>query len=323
MAVRSPTSDDIAAAARRVPRFAHRTPLIRLEIEDAGPEIYVKLENLQPMGAFKLRPAGNVVGRWLDDGTLPHGVYTASSGNSGLGLAWAARSAGVAARIYVPDGSSPAKLAALARLGAEVIPLPYDAWWRMIVEHGRNDEPGRFFNAVGDPHAMAGNATIGREILEDLPDVDTVAVPFGGGGLASGIAAGLHGQGSNARIVACEPATAAPLTAARAAGRIVEIKAGRSFVDAIGVASVLPEMWPLTQRLIDDVCAVDLEQVAAAIRLLFTRARVVAEGAGAVALAATLAGHTGHGKVVCIVSGGNIAAPAFARILAGGVPEAG
>jgi len=323
MPLSPPTQADIAAAAKRIRRFAQPTPLIRLALDDAGPEIYLKLENLHPMGAFKLRPAGNVVGRWLDDGTLPHGVYTASSGNSGLGLGWAARTAGVPARIYVPEGASPAKLAALARLGAKVIPLPYDAWWRMIVARGRKGEPGRFFNAVGDTQAMAGNATIGREILEDLPDVDTVAVPFGGGGLACGIAAGLRAQGSNARIIACEPATAAPLTAARAAGRIVTIQVQPSFVDAIGVATLLPEMWPLTQDLIADTCAVDLDQVAAAIRLLFTRARVVAEGAGAVALAATLAGHAGAGKVVCIVSGGNIAAPAFTRILAGGVPKPG
>ncbi len=322
-ALRPPTWAEIEAAAGRLSRFAVRTPLIPLAIEDAPAEIYLKPENLQPIGAFKLRPAGNVVGRWLEDGALADGVYTASSGNSGLGLAWAARIAGIPARVYVPDGASPAKLAAIARLGAKVIPLSSEAWWRMIVEHGREDERGRFFNAVGDVHAMAGNATIGLEILDELPDVAAIAVPFGGGGLACGIAAAVRARGSNARIIACEPATATPLAAARAAGRIVRIDPRRSFIDAIGVAAVLPEMWPLTRELIDDVCAASPEEVAAAIRLLVARARIVAEGAGGVALAATLAGRAGTGKVVCVISGGNIAAPMFARILAGGVPAPG
>ena len=198
--------------------------------------------------------------------------------------------------------------------------MPFDDWWQTLVDHGQAGRGGVFIHPVSDPAVMAGNGTIGLEILEDLPDVDTVLVPYGGGGLSCGIAAAMRGSGSRARVIACEVETAAPLSAALAAGGPVPTPYTPSFVDGIGGKSVLAEMWPLASRLLDGALAVPLSDVAAALRLLVERAHVVAEGAGATPVAAALSGRAGRGKVVCVVSGGNIDAAVLARILSGETP---
>ncbi|MEE8526518.1 MAG: pyridoxal-phosphate dependent enzyme [Thermoanaerobaculia bacterium] len=307
---------EIRAARERISGAAIRTPLLRLDLEDAPCEIYLKLENLQPIGSFKLRGAGNamaIAGREA----LARGVVTASAGNMAQGVAWNARRLGIRCRVIVPDHAPRTKLDAIERLGGEVVAVPFADWWRVIVEHRFAGIEGHFIHPVSDPAVIAGNGTIGLEILEDLADVDAVVVPFGGGGLSCGIASALRAEQPGARVYACEVETAAPLSASLAAGERREIDYVPSFVDGIGGKSVLAEMWPLVRRLLAGSIVVSLHQVAAAVRLLAMRARVVAEGAGAAALAAALTGRAGSGKVVCVVSGGNIDGARLAAILQG------
>jgi threonine dehydratase len=319
MPVDAPTLAEVRAARERLAGLVLRTPLVRLPVDDAPAEIYLKLECLQPIGSFKLRGATNAMALAGPE-ALREGVYTASAGNMAQGVAWSARRLGLAATAIVPDHAPQSKLSALARLGAQVEKVPFDAWWQVLVDHGQAGRKGLFIHPVSDPSVMAGNGTIGLEILEDLPDVHTVLVPYGGGGLSCGIAAAIRGSGSRARVIACEVDTAAPLSAALAAGRPVPVPYTASFVDGIGSKGVLPEMWPLASRLLDGALSSPLDDVAAAVRLLVERAHVVSEGAGAAPVAAALSGKAGRGKTVCVVSGGNIDARVLARILSGEVP---
>jgi threonine dehydratase len=315
----APTLAEIRAAQERLFGLVVRTPLVRLALEDAPGEVYLKLENLQPIGSFKLRGASNAMALASPD-RLRHGVYTASAGNMAQGVAWSARRLGVRATAIVPDHAPEAKLAALARLGAQVEKVPFDRWWQLLVDHGQPGREELFIHPVSDRAVMAGNGTIGLEILEDMPDVETVLVPYGGGGLSCGIASAIRGRGSRARVIACEVETAAPLSAALAAGGPVATTYTPSFVDGIGGKSVLAEMWPLASRLLDGAVARPLAEVAAAVRLLAERAHVIAEGAGAAPVAAALSGRAGRGKIACVISGGNIDARVLGRILAGEVP---
>jgi threonine dehydratase len=309
----------IEAARDRLREVALRTPLIRLPVDDAPAEIYLKLENLQPIGSFKLRGAGNAMLRAGRE-RLRHGVYTASAGNMAQGVAWNARRLGVPCRVIVPETAPRAKLDAIERLGAHVIKVPYDRWWSALVEHGYPGMEGMFVHPVSDPDVVAGNGTIGLEILEDLPDVDAVLVPYGGGGLSCGIACAIRARRPAARVYACEVATAAPFKASLEAGSPQAIDHTPSFVDGIGGKSVLPEMWPLARRVLAGSLVVTLREVADAVRLLLQRSHVVAEGAGAAPVAAALGGEVARGKVVCVVSGGNIDLAALAKILDGALP---
>jgi threonine dehydratase len=315
----APTLAEVRAARDRLSGLIVRTPLVRLPVEDAPGEVYLKLENLQPIGSFKLRGAGNAMALAGPE-RLRHGVYTASAGNMAQGVAWSARRLGARATAIVPEHAPEAKLGALARLGARVEKVAFDAWWQILVDNGQGGREELFIHPVSDRAVMAGNGTIGLEILEDLPDVETVLVPYGGGGLSCGIAAAIRGRGSRARVIACEVETAAPLSAALAAGAPVPAAYAPSFVDGIGGKSVLAEMWPLVSRLLDGALASPLADVAAAVRLLAERAHVVAEGAGAAPVAAALSGRAGRGKMVCVVSGGNIDARVLSRILSGETP---
>jgi threonine dehydratase len=319
MPVDAPTLAEVQAARQRLAGLVLRTPLVRLHVDDAPAEIYLKLECLQPIGSFKLRGATNAMALAGPE-ALRDGVYTASAGNMAQGVAWSARRLGLAATAIVPEHAPQAKLSALARLGTQVEKVPFDAWWQVLVDHGQAGRKGFFIHPVSDASVMAGNGTIGLEILEDLPDVHAVLVPYGGGGLSCGIAAALRGSGSRARVIACEVETAAPLSAALAAGRPVPTAYTASFVDGIGSKGVLPEMWPLASRLLDGAISSPLDDVAATVRLLAERAHVVSEGAGAAPVAAALSGRAGRGKTVCVVSGGNIDARVLARILSGEVP---
>jgi len=310
---------EIRAARERIAGSALRTPLVRLELEDAPAELYLKLENLQPIGSFKLRGAGNAMA-CAGRAALARGFYTASAGNMAQGVAWNARRLGVACAVVVPENAPRAKLDALERLGARIVPVPYERWWQVLVEHRYPGLEGVFIHPVSDAAVIAGNGTIGLEIHEDLPNVDAVVVPYGGGGLSCGIASALRALRPEARVFAAEVETAAPLAASLAAGEPRAIEHRASFVDGIGGRSVLAEMWPLASALLSGSIVVALAEIAAAIRLLATRARTVAEGAGAAALAAALTGKAGHGRVVCVVSGGNIDATKLAKILEGGLP---
>jgi threonine dehydratase len=237
------------------------------------------------------------------------------------GVAWAARELGVPATIVVPDHAPQTKLDAIERLGGRVVKVPYERWWAAIAESRYDDAEGLFVHPVQDDAVMAGNGTIGLELAEELPDAEAVLVPFGGGGLVSGIASGLRGAGSSARIYAVAPETGAAIVASFAAGEPRTVDYTPSFVDGSGAGAVLPRMWEVARPLLDGAFAVSLDDAAAAVRLIAERVRVVAEGAGALALAAALAGHAGTGKVVCIVSGGNIDAARLAAILRGETPE--
>jgi threonine dehydratase len=304
---------DVRAARNRIASTVGRTPLIRLAV-DAPAEIYLKLENLQPIGSFKLRGATNAI-RSLPFGVVAKGVYTASAGNMAQGVAWGARDLGVPCTVVMPDSAPATKVNAVKRLGASIVQVPFDEWWQTLRDHGREGMDGRFIHPVADRDVMAGNGTIGLEIVEDLPDVDAVLVPFGGGGLVSGIATAVRALQPRARIYGCEVETSTPLSAALAAGHPVVVERTPSFVDGIGGRGVLDEMWPIVSALVDGALVATLAETRAAIRLLEERARVVAEGAGAVPVAAALAGRGGVGKVVCVVSGGNIDTSTFVDIL--------
>ena len=317
------TLDEINAARARIAGTVLRSPLVRLHV-DAPAEIWLKLECLQPIGSFKLRGATNAMRRLATESPerLAQGVYTASAGNMAQGVAWGARSLGIACTVVVPETAPATKLAAIERLGARVDKRPFDQWWRVISEHGDPTMPGTFIHPFADPDVMAGNGTIAIEILEDLPEAAAVLVPYGGGGLACGIAAGVRAasKGRAPRVFACEVESASPLDAALRAGTPTAASYAPSFVDGIGSKRVADEMWPLARTLLDGSLVVTVRAVADAVRLLVERARVVAEGAGAAAVAAALSGSAPNGPIVCIVSGGNIDTAKLARILAGEVP---
>jgi threonine dehydratase len=311
--------EEILAARERIAGAAVRTPLVRLAVEAAPAEIWCKLENLQPIGSFKIRGAVNAV-RSADPALVAQGLVTASAGNMAQGVAWVARELGVPATIAVPEHAPQTKLEAIARLGGSAVKLPYADWWECIVHSRVEGVDGLFVHPVSDTAVMAGNGTIGLEILEDLPDVDAVVIPYGGGGLTTGIASALRAQRPQTRVYTVEPETAAALAAAYAAGRPVEIDYRASFVDGSGSRGVLAEMWPRVSAVIDDALVVTIDEAAAAVRTLAERLRVLAEGAGALATAAALAGRAGGGRVVAIVSGGNIDLATLARILEGESP---
>lgn len=310
---------DIRAARERLRGIAVRTPLVRLNVDDAPCEIFLKLENLQPIGSFKLRGAANAMAL-ATPGQLQHGVYTASAGNMAQGVAWSARRLGIPCTVIVPEHAPATKLAAIERLGGTVVKVPFDDWWQVLMTHQHRGMAGLFIHPVSDPAVMAGNGTIGLEILEDLADVSAVVVPYGGGGLSCGIASALRALAPQVPVYACEVETAAPLAPALAAGDVQQVTYTPSFVDGIGGKSVLAEMWPLAKELLRASLVVSLDAVANAVRLLAERNRVIAEGAGAASVAAALTGRAGAGKVVCIVSGGNIDSARLTTILAGNTP---
>ncbi len=312
--------EDIRAARERIAASVVRTPLVRLEVEGAPAEIWLKLENLQPIGSFKLRGASNAMAL-AAPGELARGVWTASAGNMAQGVAWQARRLGIPCAVVAPDHAPETKLAALRRLGASVTKLPFQEWFQILATRTHPGMEGLFIHPVSDPAVMAGNGTIGLEILEDLPEVEAIVIPYGGGGLSCGIASAVRALAPGVRIHACEVETAAPLAASLAAGKPVRIDYRKSFVDGIGGPFVLEEIWPLARRLLDGSLVVGLDRVAGAVRTLVERARVVAEGAGAAPVAAALAGMAGGGRVVCVVSGGNLDAAKLAVILGGGVPD--
>ena len=306
--------EEIEAARQRLLGLAVRTPLVRLNMDTAPIEIYLKLENLQPIGAFKIRGAGNAMAIAGDE-ALRDGVWTASAGNMAQGVAWNAARLGIHCSVVVPDHAPEAKLEALGRLGASIVKVPFDDWWQTIVTHEYAGQGGVFVHPVSDRAVMAGNGTIGLELVEDLPDLDAVVVPYGGGGLSSGIASALRHLAPEVPVYGAEVETSAALHAAFAAGEPTEIEYVPSFVDGIGSGRVLDEMWPRGSELLTGSRVSSLHEVENAVRALAMRNHVVAEGAGAASVAAALGGGAGAGKVVCIVSGGNINASKLAEIL--------
>ena len=310
---------EIEAARARIADVAVRTPLVRLHAPEtpADTKIYLKLETLQPIGSFKTRGATNAV-RLASKAKRARGLVTASAGNMAQGVAWAGRELGLPVTIAVPEHAPEAKLGAIERLGGKVLKVPYHDWWQAIVTSRVEGVDGLFVHPVQDEGVMAGNGTIGLEILDDLPDPDAVVIPYGGGGLTVGIASAIRALRPQTKIYTAEPETGAALAAALRAGEPADVEYSPSFVDGAGSRRVLDTMWPRVRPLVDDAFAVPIADAAAAVRTLAGRARVIAEGAGALATAAALSGRAGTGKVVCIVSGGNIDLARLAGILEGG-----
>jgi threonine dehydratase len=320
MNVRLPTPSEVETARSAILGIARRTPLWRLDAPTPpGVTIWLKLENLQPLGSFKLRAGVNAL-KSRDPASLRAGVIAPSAGNFGLGLAYAARQMDLPVTIVAPDTAAIAKTEALRSLGATVVRLPSEAWWQVLTTRRFDGASGAFFHPVAETEVVAGNATIGAEIVEDLDRFDAVVVPFGGGGLISGIGSVMRRLRPGVRMIAAEAETAGPAAAALAAGGPVRVNHTPSFVDGIGSSTVLEEMWPLIRETVDAAVSVSLADISDAIRLLASRHHVIAEGAGATSVAAALSGRAGSGDIVCIVSGGNIDGSKLGPILGGQLP---
>jgi threonine dehydratase len=295
--------EEIRAARERISDAVVRTPLVAFD-----ERIFLKLESLQPIGSFKLRGALNAM-----RAQPAQDVVTASAGNMAQGVGWAARELGVHATVVAPEHAPRAKLDRVEALGAEVVLVPHEVWWQTMVDRRYEGVDALFIHPVEDELVMAGNGTIGLELAEDAPEFDTVVIPWGGGGLTTGIASALDALRPDVTVVTAEPETAAPLAASLAAGRPAEIEYAPSFVDGAGGRALLPTMWERAQELVDEAVAVPLDDVGEAMRLLATRAGLVVEGAGALALAVAL---RRDDRCVCIVSGRNVDLDVYAQIVA-------
>jgi threonine dehydratase len=318
--IQSVPLEQIRAAQQRLAGVVQPSPLVRLEMHKAPAEIYLKLENLQPIRSFKIRGLGNAILQ-ASERSLSKGIWTSSMGNAALAVAWHAHRLGLPCTIVVPHSAVETKLAAIRRLGGRIIKTDYETWWQTFRSHQFEGLDSLFVHPFADTAVIAGNGIIGLEILDRVPDLDAVIVPYGGGGLSCGIAAALQALRPEAKVYASEVDTAAPLAASLAAGGPQRIERLPSFVDGIGAVAIAEQMWPLVRRSVANSIVVSLSEIASAIRLLIERHCTVAEGAGASSLAAALTGAAGSGKVVCVVSGGNIETSTLAGILLGTMPR--
>ena len=317
--MRAISLDTIRDAARNIYDVAVRTPLVPLgAMTPGGPDIYLKLETLQPIGSFKIRGAYNAVRR-LSREQLANGVWTVSAGNAAQGVALAARRAGVPCSVMTMDTAPQAKLRAIERLGATIIQLPYDECWRTVETHASDRMKGHFVHPFDDDDFISGNGTAGLEIIEDLPNVDAVVAPVGGGGLLAGIGVAFRALRPEARVYAAEPETAAPLKRSLEAGKASRFDEWTaSFVDGAGGKSVLDSMWPLLREHVHESIVVSLDDAAQAMRLVAERWRVISEGAAACAVAAAVSpamAERGHKNIVAVVSGGNVDLKKFAQLV--------
>jgi threonine dehydratase len=304
-------------ARRNIDGIAIRTPLVRLNTDGLGGgehEVFLKLENLQPIGSFKIRGAANVMAK-LPRAQLSRGVLTASAGNMAQGVAFCARRLGVPATVVTPETAPETKLRAVERMGARIIKAPFDAWWKTFEDRAFPGVDAAFVHAFDDPNVMAGNGTIGLELIEDLPDLDAIVIPWGGGGLACGIAGVVKALRPSTRVYAAEVETGAPLAASLQAGTPQVVDYRPSFVDGIASKTVFPNMLDLAQRLLDGSIVMTLDEIAFAMRFVAERNCLIAEGAAACAIAAALSGKAGGGKIVAILSGGNINLKKFAELV--------
>ncbi len=305
------TVAQVEEARKNIGGIALRTPLVPLYTDDG---VYLKLENLQPIGSFKLRGAANVMAR-TPRARLERGVMTASAGNMAQGVAYCARRMGIPATVVAPDTAPQTKIRAVERLGGRIIQAPFDQWWRTFETRSYPGVEATFIHAFDDLDVMAGNGTIALELLEDLPEMDAVVIPWGGGGLSCGIAAVLCRLAPRVRIFAAEIETAAPLAASLTAGEPRTVDYQPSFVDGIGARMVFPNMFRHARNLLDGSIVVSLADAAAAMKLVAERNRVIAEGASACAVAAAVSGRAGRGRVVALLSGGNVDLAKFAELV--------
>jgi threonine dehydratase len=313
--VRAITLDDIRVATQRIAGTVLRTPLIRLELGPDYPDIRLKLENLQPINAYKLRGAANAVAM-LSEAERACGVWTISAGNAGQGVAYAARKAGVPSTVVAIETAPKAKLERMRALGAELVLVPYEVAWRTLENRSYPGVEGTFIHPFDDDNFIAGHGSIGLEILEDAPDTKAVIASIGGGGLITGVGSALKALRPEIKIWGVEPETAAPMSLSLAAGSPQEFKEWKSsFVDGAGGQSVFPRMWERMKPVVDGSLVVSLEETRRAMRLMAEKARIISEGAGAMPLAAALTGKAGTGPIVCIVSGGNVDLKKFCELI--------
>ena len=313
--VRAITLDDIRVATQRIAGTVLRTPLIRLALGPDYPDIRLKLENLQPINAYKLRGAANAVAM-LSEAERACGVWTISAGNAGQGVAYAARKAGVPSTVVAIETAPKAKLERMRALGAELVLVPYEVAWRTLENRSYPGVEGTFIHPFDDDNFIAGHGSIGLEILEDAPDTKAVIASIGGGGLITGVGSALKALRPEIKIWGVEPETAAPMSLSLAAGSPQEFKEWKSsFVDGAGGQSVFPRMWERMKPVVDGSLVVSLEETRRAMRLMAEKARIISEGAGAMPLAAALTGKAGTGPIVCIVSGGNVDLKKFCELI--------
>ena len=306
---------DIEAARERIAGIAMRTPLVRLDLGAGGPDIRLKLENLQPTNAYKIRGASNAVAS-LSEVQRARGVWTISAGNAGQGVAYAARAAGIPCSVVAIETAPQTKLERMRALGATIVPVSYEQAWQAAEAHAFDGLDGTFIHPFDNHDFIAGHGTMGIEILEDAPDVRTVIAAIGGGGLITGVGSAIKALRPEVRLLGAEPETAAPFAYSLSEGGPRKYPGWQaSFVDGAGGQSVTARMWERMRPLVDGAITVSLEQVREAMRLMADKARVIAEGAGALALAAALTGEAGEGPIVCVVSGGNIDLKKFAELV--------
>ncbi|MGO9707514.1 MAG: threonine/serine dehydratase [Polyangiaceae bacterium] len=308
--------DDVHAAWGRIKGVVLRTPLVKLRHDAESPEVWLKLENLQPINSFKLRGAANAVAM-LSPEARSKGVWTISAGNAGQGVAFAARGFGVACTVVAIETAPETKIDRMRKLGARIVKAPFDACWRAMEERVFPGVEGTFVHPFDDHDFIAGNATMGLEILEDLPGVRTVIAAVGGGGLLAGVGSAIRQSAPGVRILGAEPETAAPAAASFAAGEARAFDGWQaSFVDGAGGKSMFPRMWERMQGVVDGSIVVSLDETRRAMRVIAEKARVIAEGAGALSVAAALSGRAGDGPIVAVVSGGNVDLAKFAELIA-------
>ena len=313
--VRPITLTDVKEARERIGRTIVRTPLVRLELGAESPDIRLKLENLQPINAYKLRGAVNAVAM-LPESERARGVWTISAGNAGQGVAYAARQAGIPCSVVVIETAPEAKIDRMRALGAKLIPVPYHVAWKALDDRSFPGVEGTFVHPFDDHNFIAGHGTMGLEILEDAPDTKAVIASIGGGGLITGVGSALKALRPEIKIWGVEPETAAPMSLSFAAGSPQEFKEWKSsFVDGAGGQSVFPRMWERMKPVVDGSLVVSLEETRRAMRLMAEKARIISEGAGAMPLAAALTGKAGKGPIVCIVSGGNVDLKKFCELI--------
>src|SRR5882762_2841765 len=314
-AVRPIELSEIREACKRIAGTIVRTPLVRLELGPDQPDIRLKLENLQPINAYKLRGAANAVAL-LPESQRCRGVWTISAGNAGQGVAYAARQAGVPCSVVVVETAPASKIGRMEALGAKLIPVPYDVAWQALEDRAFPGVEGTFVHPFDDHNFVTGHGTMGLEILEDAPDTAAVIAAIGGGGLIVGVASAIKTLKPNVKVWGAEPETAAPAALSFAQGCAQEFPGWQpSFVDGAGGKSVFPRMWERMRPIVDGSIVVTLEQTKQAMRMMAEKSRVIAEGAGALALAAALTGRAGPGPIVAIVSGGNIDLKKFCEII--------
>jgi threonine dehydratase len=307
---------EIQEARKRIARTIVRTPLIRLDLGPDFPDIRLKLENLQPINAYKLRGAANALAL-LPDSERKRGVWTISAGNAGQGVAYAAREAGVPCVVVVIETAPKSKLDRMRALGAKLIPVSYDVAWKTLDERSFPGADGTFIHPFDDDNFIAGHGTMGLEILEDAPDTAAVIASIGGGGLVTGVGAAIKALKPETKIFGVEPETAAPSALSFKMGSPQVFKDWKaSFVDGAGGQSTFPRMWERMKPIVDDYFVVSLEETRKAMRLMAEKTRVISEGAGALPLAAALSGKAGQGPIVAVVSGGNIDLNKFCELIA-------